>query len=181
MIMSNDIRNTMAGIKPPEFTDLWFHLMVSDQFIYLRYASLNQIHNLIKIRSLIALGFVMLRTGATKDRILIRLSNSQLQLWMSDLLLNTTFSARYRSWREQVIYNTDTLFKFRANSFCSFSFLLRTQRRNNKYQFWLNSLWFEPTIYRNRDEDGNHYAPPIRFNFSGHGTDCILIRRCKYV
>jgi hypothetical protein len=62
----------MAGIKPPEFTDLWFHLMVSDQFIYLRYASLNQIHNLIKIRSLIALGFVMSRTGATKDRILIR-------------------------------------------------------------------------------------------------------------
>jgi hypothetical protein len=43
-----------------------------------------------------------------------------------------------------------------AASLCSFSFLQRAQRRNNKYQFYSPGL--ELTIYHNRYEHVNHYT-----------------------
>ena len=46
-------------------------------------------------------------------------------------------------------------------SLCSFSLMLRAQRRSNKYQFY--NLQFDPTglelrFYRTRGEHANHYA-----------------------
>ena len=47
------------------------------------------------------------------------------------------------------------------SSLCSFSLILRSQRRSNKYQFYILCLTkpqFVPTIYRTRGEHANHYA-----------------------
>jgi hypothetical protein len=52
-------------------------------------------------------------------------------------------------------------------SLCSFSLLLRAERKNNKYQFYftvfgLTRPGLEPTIYRIRGEHAaNHYATDV--------------------
>jgi len=52
--------------------------------------------------------------------------------------------------------HSDTLFWFRANQFWSFSLIMYTYRRSNKYQFY--SLWFESIRSRTHDRQNWKWA-----------------------
>ena len=99
----------------------------------------------------------------------------------SALYQTNTLSWIYIACSPTQTYNPD----FEPTSLCSFSLMLRAQRRSNKYQlvFGLTRSGLEPTIHRTRSEHANHYNPDAVRNIfiqqMYHSSSCCAVPVCQ--